>query len=132
VGGLLGDRFGVKLVAIAPRIAMTLLLYPAMLLVISSGSPWVFVAVIAVMMAFHGMSSGCGILLIPMIFPPSIRTSGLSISYGLGVTLFGGTALLVFQAIINQTGDKLSWIWYIIVMSLVSLVATFAIREPRE
>jgi hypothetical protein len=77
------------------------------------------------------MASAAGIVLIPKIFPPLVRTSGLSIAYALGVTLFGGTAQVVFTWIINATGDKLSWVWYIITMSVVSLIATVLIRVPR-
>ena len=73
---------------------------------------------------------GAGIILIPLIFPAIVRTSGLSIAYALGVTIFGGTAQLVFTGIIGATGDKLSWVWYVVAMGVVSLIATMAIRVP--
>ncbi|WP_082081620.1 MFS transporter [Bradyrhizobium sp. LTSP857] len=132
VGGALADRYGLKTVAIVPRIIVTLLLYPALLLVVSSGSPLVLVITSATLIAFHAMASGAGIILIPMIFPAIVRTAGLSIAYALGVTIFGGTAQLVFTWIIGATGDKLSWIWYVIIMSIISLLATLAIRIPEE
>jgi hypothetical protein len=78
-------------------------------------------------MIFHAVSSVASILLIPMIFPDAVRTSGLSIAYALGVTLFGGTAQVVFTWIIDNTGDKLACVWYIIAMSLLSLAGTMAI-----
>ena len=132
IGGALADRYGLKTVAIVPRIIVTLLLYPALLLVVSSGSPLVLVITSATLIAFHAMASGAGIILIPMIFPAIVRTAGLSIAYALGVTIFGGTAQLVFTWIIGATGDKLSWIWYVIIMSIISLLATLAIRIPEE
>jgi nitrate/nitrite transporter NarK len=113
-----------------PRIVVTLLLYPALQLVVGSGSPVLFIVVFAVLMAPHAMSSAASIVLIPKIFPPLVRTSGLSIAYALGVTLFGGTAQVAFTWIINATGDKLSWIWYIIAMSIISLISTVLIRVP--
>ncbi len=130
VGGLMADRYGLKAIAIVPRIVVTALLYPALHLVVTSGSPVLFIVVFGALMAPHAMSSGAGIVLIPKIFPPLVRTSGLSIAYALGVTLFGGTAQVVFTSIINATGDKLSWVWYIIAMSVVSLIATVLIRVP--
>jgi MFS family permease len=130
VGGALADRFGVKTIAVIPRLIVTLLLYPALHLVISSGSPLVFVIVAASLMTLHAMSSGAGIILIPLIFPAAVRTSGLSIAYALGVTIFGGTAQIVFTWIITTTGDKLSWVWYVIIMSVISVLATLAIRVP--
>ena len=130
VGGLMADRYGVKAIAIVPRILVTVLLYPMLHLVVASGSPVLFIVGFGLLMAPHAMSAGAGIVLIPKIFPPLVRTSGLAIAYALGVTLFGGTAQVVFTWIINATGDKLSWVWYIITMSVVSLIATVLIRVP--
>ncbi|WP_426438888.1 MFS transporter [Bradyrhizobium genosp. P] len=130
VGGALADKYGVKVIAVIPRLIVTLLFYPALHLVISSGSPLVLVIVAAGLMAIHAMSSGAGIILIPMIFPSAVRTTGLSIAYALGVTIFGGTAQIVFTWIIAATGDKLSWVWYVIIMSVISALATLAIRVP--
>ena len=131
-GGVLADRFGLKLIAALPRLVVTLLLYPALSLVVSSGSPTVFIDVVACLLVPHAMAGAAGIILIPKIFPAAVRTSGLSISYALGVTIFGGTAQIVFTWIIGATGDKLSWVWYIIAMGLVSLLSTLAIRIPAE
>lgn len=131
-GGILADRFGVKIVALVPRLIVTLLLYPALHLIISSGSPLVLVMTMAGLMALHATSSAAGIVMIPIIFPAVVRTSGLSIAYALGVTIFGGTAQIVFTWIIGATGDKLSWVWYIVALSVVSFLATLAIRVPES
>ncbi len=130
LGGVVADRIGVKTVAVVPRVVLILLLYPALQLIVSSGSPTVFVLVFAGLMALQAMSGAAGIILIPIIFPAAIRTSGLSIAYALGVTLFGGTAQIVFTAIIAATGDKQSWVLYIIGMGILSLVGTLLIRVP--
>ena len=76
------------------------------------------------------MSGAAGIILIPKVFPAAIRTSGISIAYATGVTLFGGTAQIVFTWIIGATGDKLSWVWYIIGMSIISILGTLVIKVP--
>ncbi len=131
-GGMLADRFGLKIVALVPRLIATLLLYPALQLIVSSGSPTVFIIAIGVLMAFHAMAGAAGIILIPTIFPAAIRTSGLSIAYALGVTIFGGSAQVIFTWIIGATDNKLSWVWYIIAMSAISFVATLAIRPPLD
>jgi MFS family permease len=130
LGGVVADRYGVKTVAILPRILVTALLYPTLHVVVSSNSPIVFIVVIGLLMAPHAMSSAAGIILIPKIFPAAVRTSGLSIAYALGVTIFGGTAQVAFTWIIGATGDKLFWVWYIVALSIVSLLGTLAIRVP--
>jgi len=131
-GGALADKIGVRAVVLLPRLVATLLLYPVLHLVVSSGSPLVLVIATAGLMAIHAMTSAAGIVLIPMVFPAAVRTSALSIAYALGVTIFGGTAQLVFTWIIDATGDKLSWVWYVIAMSLISFLGTLAIRVPED
>jgi MFS family permease len=128
LGGVLADRYGLKTVAVVPRIIVSLLFYPALLLVVWSGSPLVYVVTVAVLMAFHAMAGAAGITLIPLVFPSIVRTAGLSIGYALGVTIFGGTAQFAFTWIIGTTGDKLSWVWYVIAMGFVSVLATLAMR----
>jgi MFS family permease len=130
VGGILADKFGVKWVALLPRLILAVLLYPVLQLVVSSGSPPVMVICMSALMAIHASCSSAAIALIPMIFPAAVRTSGLSIAYALGVTIFGGTAQIVFTWVIGATGDKLSWVWYIVAMSIVSFLATAALRVP--
>lgn len=130
VGGVVADRFGVKRVAVYPRLILAVLLYPALHLVVSSGSPVVLVICMAALMAIHASCSSAALALVPMIFPTAVRTAGLSIAYALGVTIFGGTAQIVFTWVIGATGDKLSWVWYIVAMSLVSFFATAALPTP--
>lgn len=130
VGGVLADRFGVKRVAVYPRLILAVLLYPVLLLVVSSGSPLVLVICMAALMAIHASCSSAALALIPLIFPAAVRTSGLAIAYALGVTIFGGTAQIVFTWVIGATGDRLSWVWYIVAMSIVSFFAIAALRVP--
>jgi MFS family permease len=130
VGGLLADRFGIKPVALLPRLIVTLLLYPAMWFALDRASPGLFIATIGVLMAFHAMATGAAIVFITSVFPAAVRTAGLSISYTVGVALFGGTAQIVFTWIIGTTGDKFSWIWYVVAMGVVSVLGTTALKPP--
>ena len=56
----------------------------------------------------------------------------MSISYAVGVALFGGTAQIVFTWIIGATGDKLSWIFYIVLMNILSIIGTLILRLPAQ
>ncbi|WP_051334665.1 MFS transporter [Bradyrhizobium sp. Ai1a-2] len=123
IGGLLADRFGVMRLAFAPRLAMVLLMYPALSIASSSGSPTVLLAVIVVLMALHAVGSIAPALLVLNAFPAQIRGTGFAISMALAITLFGGTAQIVFTWIIASTGEKLSFIYYIIGMNFVTVAA---------
>ena len=130
LGGLLADRYGLKPVSLIARVAITILLYPAMKFVLAQNDPVVFLVVIAALMALQAISGATAIIMMPKAFPASVRTAGMSISYAVGVALFGGTAQIVFTWIIGATGDKLSWIFYIVAMNVVSLVGTLILRLP--
>lgn len=57
------------------------------------------------------------------IFPARIRTSGLSLSYNLGVTIFGGFAPFVLTGLGSVTGDPLSPSYYVMFGAAISGLA---------
>ena len=54
------------------------------------------------------------------IFPTHVRSTGLSIAYSIGVTIFGGFAPTIVETFIHLTGDKLAPSYYVL---------TAAVRE---
>ncbi|MBA8901427.1 MFS transporter [Phyllobacterium sp. P30BS-XVII] len=128
IGGVLSDRFGVKNVLFTARMIFVLLLYPVMHFILSMNSPILLIAGFGFLMAVHSIASGAGISVSPKAFPVAVRTVGFATSYALGVTLFGGTAQAVFTAIISATGDKLSWILYIVAMCFIGLISLWFVR----
>ncbi len=59
-----------------------------------------------------------------LLFPPSLRYSGSSFAYNLGVTAFGGTMPLISETLCNITNSRVSFCFYIILMSVVCLYFT--------
>ncbi|KJK17777.1 membrane protein [Burkholderiaceae bacterium 16] len=57
------------------------------------------------------------------IFPVKTRTTGLSLSYNIAVTLFGGFAPFILTWLIGATGSKLAPSFYLMACAVVSLVA---------
>jgi len=123
IGGALADRFGVTRLGFTLRLAFALLIYPALSIASTGNSPTVLLAVIIALMALHAVGGAAPILLVLNAFPPSVRGTGFSIAMALATTLFGGTAQIVFTWIIASTGDKLSFVYYIIGMNLVTVAA---------
>jgi MHS family proline/betaine transporter-like MFS transporter len=60
------------------------------------------------------------------LFPTRMRTTGLSISYSLGVALFGGFAPFTNAWLIAATGSKLAPALYLMLAAAISLVALAA------
>ena len=60
-------------------------------------------------------------------------STGLALTYALGVAIFGGTATYVVTWLVGVTGDPLASTYYVMATNVVVLVAAFAceIRIPR-
>jgi MHS family proline/betaine transporter-like MFS transporter len=62
------------------------------------------------------------------ILPVQTRASGPSLSYNIGVPLFGGAAPLYMTALIGLTGSNLVPSFYLVVTPLISLAVLVTIR----
>lgn len=128
IGGCAADRFGLKTIAVLPRLVLMGALYPAVVSVVRSPDGTHLLIVSAILAALQATSAAVSVLLISHAFPPIIRTSGLSVAYAIGVTLFGSTAQFVFTWLILKTGDPLSPVWYVIGMNLITILGVSLLR----
>lgn len=128
-GGLLADRFGVKPIAIFPRLLLWVLIWPAMKFLVSHPSVGNLVGVVLGLSALQGMSGAPGIMLIPLIFPRAVRSTGLALTYALGVAVFGGTATYIVTWLVGTTGDPLASVYYVLAANVICLGSILAIRE---
>lgn len=63
------------------------------------------------------------------LFPVATRAVGISFSYSMSVTVFGGFAPFVATWSIAQTGDPLSPAYYLMATALLSIIAIIAIER---
>ena len=63
------------------------------------------------------------------LFPTRVRFTGLSVSYGLAVTLAGGTAPFVATLLVKQTGNPVAPAYYVMALALVSGIAMLLTRD---
>ena len=63
------------------------------------------------------------------LFPTRVRFTGLSIGYGIAVTLFGGTAPFVATLLVKQTGSPVAPAFYIMILASVSGIAMLLTRD---
>jgi len=60
------------------------------------------------------------------LFPVETRAIGMSFSYSVSVTIFGGSALYISTLLIGQTGDKLAPSYYLMTTAILSMIAVIA------
>ncbi|QJY48066.1 MFS transporter [Pseudonocardia broussonetiae] len=63
------------------------------------------------------------------LFPTDVRYSGLSLSYSVATSVFGGTTPLIVTFLLQRTGDPLAPGWFIMATAAVSVSVAFLWRE---
>ena len=81
--------------------------------------------VLGVLMAFY---FGPLPALMSDMFPTSLRSTGLSVSYNVGVTAFGGFAPLILAWLVERTGSLFAPSYYYMAVAVVSLAGLLVIR----
>jgi MHS family proline/betaine transporter-like MFS transporter len=76
-----------------------------------------------------GIYSGVIPAVLVELFPTSVRFTGMAIAYNLAAALFGGTAPLVCEWLIKQSGSNMSIAWYVMACNAISLFALYFTKE---
>ncbi|MBS80906.1 MFS transporter [Variovorax sp.] len=127
--GLLSDRVGRKPLILWSRVFLVVLIYPGFLWLNASPTPAVLFIVLGVLSLGLVGQTVPGITMLPEMFPKAVRASGMSLVYSVGVALFGGFAPFISTWLLNATGSKLAPAWYLVVMTLVSLLGLLWLRD---
>ena len=80
-GGALADRWGIRPVVIASRIGLMIVLFPVMKFLVANPSATTLVLAITILSLLHAAGVAVIVALIPLIFPPGIRSTGLALTY---------------------------------------------------
>ncbi|MFL9873316.1 MFS transporter [Paraburkholderia megapolitana] len=125
VMGALSDRIGRIRIMLTTSVLMGTLIYPMFALLQRHPTIGWLLLLQAMAGIFKAAYSGPMPALLAEIFPTRVRSTGLSIGYSIGVTIFGGFAPTIVETFIHLTGDKLAPSYYVLaaaVLSGVSLV----------
>jgi MFS transporter, MHS family, proline/betaine transporter len=131
ISGALSDRWGRLPIAYTATLAILFSAHPLFSWLTSSpslGSLLAFQIVIGSMLAIY-----VGVLpaLMADLFPARMRATGLSISYALGVSLFGGLAPLINGFLAELTRTKVAAVYYLMLGAVISLAALTALWRSR-
>jgi len=128
LAGRLSDRIGRRPVLWMGAGSTVVLSLPAFLL-IGVGQVWstlAGLALIALPVAFYVGNLASAL---PALFPTASRYGGMGIAYNFAVAIFGGTAPLIIEGLIQLTGNELMPAFYLMATSVVGAVAIWFMRE---
>jgi len=132
IGGYLSDHYGRRVTNILPRVALAILIVPLFLWLTGSPSLVTLLTVNAVIAALTAMFGAAGIVQVPELLPIAIRSTGLSIAYAFGAAIFGGSTQFIVTWLIAATGSAMAPAWYLVGISVLSLIAMRLVPESRN
>jgi MHS family proline/betaine transporter-like MFS transporter len=129
VAGHAADRLGHTRMMLPAGILMLLSFFPVFLLITRHpGLPTLLVGLIwDTLLQISYISALPAVM--AAIFPARTRVTGLSLSYNLGVTLFGGFAPAIFTWLSAVTHNNAAPSFYLMLMAAVSIVAVLAVKR---
>lgn len=131
LAGYLADKYGRKKIMFWPRLLLAVAIVPMFYLLAETQSIWVLLLVTILVTSLTGMSGSASLVAIPEMMPISLRATGVSMIYAIGVTIFGGTAQYIFTVLIKHFG-AVSPAYYVALTCLVSLIAVHLMPETRD
>jgi len=123
------DKIGRTRIMMAMSILFVLSAYPSFVGLVAHPSLLTLVLIVSWMSLLKAGYSGVLPSLMAEIFPTQTRACGMSLSYNIGVPLFGGAAPLYITALIALIGSNLVPSFYLIVTALMSLGVLIIIRK---
>ena len=127
--GALSDRVGRKPVWLVSLIGLTVLAIPLYMLM-GTGLGGAIVA-FAILGLLYTPQLATISATFPAMFPTQVRFAALALGYNVATSLFGGTAPLVNQGLIESTGDQLWPAYYMMGACIIGLIALFTMIETK-
>ncbi|MBL1077264.1 MFS transporter [Nocardia sp. 2] len=125
--GRLSDRVGRRLLWLVSLIGLTVLAVP-MYQLMGQGTAWAIIGFVVLGLFYVPQLSTISSTF-PAIFPTHVRYAGFAFGYNISTAAFGGTAPLINEAVIENTGWSLFPAVYMVGASLIGLVAVAFLRE---
>lgn len=127
--GWLSDRVGRKPLMMIMSFGFVLVSYPMFVAIEAYPSATTMFVVQFLYSLLQVFYSGTISPVLAEMFPTRVRFTGLSISYGIAVTFFGGTAPFVSTMLVKQTGNSAAPAFYIMVLAALSGLAMLMTKD---
>jgi MHS family proline/betaine transporter-like MFS transporter len=130
--GALTDRVGRRPLILACALLNLVFDYPLFVLAIGGGTFRSLLLALMCNAVFQALYTGTIPSILSEMFPTRVRYTGLSVSYGLAVVLFGGFAPLISTWLVDHTGSPFAPAFYVMTAGALSAIAILSMKEYRN
>lgn len=130
IGGMLSDRFGHRPLMIIPLGLLLVLILPAFSWLAADPSVARMALVELILSSVLGLYSGTAGTAVASLFPVDVRATGMTISYNVGVGVFGGFAPLIVTWLVATTGSPLAPAYYDLAGLSIAFVTALLWPKP--
>lgn len=133
IGAWFSDRIGPKPAILIPRLLFIGIVYQAYVMMTAPGITLENLVLINVTLNFIlAVSYGGLYALLTQAFPKAVRSTGTSIAYAIGVTVFGGSTQPVLTWLIKTLEDPLVPAWYQIGANALAIIGVLLITMHKD
>jgi MHS family proline/betaine transporter-like MFS transporter len=126
---MLADRFQRRRVMLVGGLGMLCAAYTAYAYLIDAPDVNRLMITQTVLMVFFLIYSTPASAVLAELFSTPVRATGISLTYSLGVTIFGGFTPAITTALVDWTGKPIAVAFYLMGAACVSSIAVFALTD---
>jgi MFS transporter, MHS family, proline/betaine transporter len=127
--GMLADRHQRKRVMIVGALGLLVVAYPAFSYLIAAPTAEHLVATQIAVAVFMLIYTAPASAVLAELFPTPVRATGISLTYSLGVAVFGGFTPAIITALISWTAQPISVALYLMAAALISLATVLTLTD---
>ena len=127
--GILADRYQRKRVMMVGALGLFAVAYPAFSFLIAAPSTGHLVITQIAVAVFMLIYTAPASAVLAELFPTPVRATGISLTYSLGVAIFGGFTPAIITALISWTAQPVSVAFYLMGAALVSLITVMTLKD---
>lgn len=130
--GAYSDRIGTNKILVLGASLLLVASYPLLRLLDAYHSLGMLILVQSLFCILVSLFVGVAPVALSKLFPTQIRASGMSVSYNLAVTIFGGFAPAILTWLTQNTGTLFAPAWYVMIACVLALFSLYLIsRQPQ-
>jgi MHS family proline/betaine transporter-like MFS transporter len=130
--GHLSDRIGRLTQMTTVGLLLVVSVYPAFLYTIDHLSAVTLFALVAWLALLKSIYFGALPALMSELFPTATRSTGMSVAYNIGVTVFGGFTPAVVTWLVSMTANRSAPSFYLMATAMISLAALASVGKVKR